>query len=202
MRRWLAWFGEKGRSAMPDRRGQKNGAGLLTVALPQFIAQGDDLTFREFVADLFAAVAAMQSLRRAISGRHGLGSTELAVLLAVWQLGRQGPVGVRAVAQHLHVAAPHATAEIRGLVKRGLLTKETDPDDTRAVRLTLTKAGQELLSELAPTLRSVNDELFAELSVEEMISLRVFFAQLIAKCPGLIAELEVAAVKRGRAAER
>lgn len=160
--------------------------GPLTVALPQFIGQGDDATFRGFVADLFAAVSAMQGLRRAIAARHDLGATELAVLLAIWQMGRQGPVGVKAVADHLHIASPHATLEIRRLVKRGLVAKAKDPDDSRAVQLSLTEAGRRLFDELAPTLRTVNDDLFANLSTGDMVSLRVFFVQIVAKCPSLI----------------
>jgi hypothetical protein len=61
----------------------------LTVTLPQFLVDGTDLQFREFIADLFAAVAGMQSLRRALAKSVGLSAAEFSVLLATWYLQKK-----------------------------------------------------------------------------------------------------------------
>lgn len=39
----------------------------LTVTIPHFLVQSDDVAFREFIADLFAAASGMQALRRALA---------------------------------------------------------------------------------------------------------------------------------------
>jgi DNA-binding MarR family transcriptional regulator len=133
----------------------------LTVSLPQFLSEGSDLEFRKFVADLFAAVAGMYSLRRALASSVGLSAAAYSVLLATWHLQRKGPVGITAIARQLHVAAAHVTAEVGDLVELGLLTKKPHPRDTRAVLIELTEAGKALLARLSPLLRKINDRLFS-----------------------------------------
>jgi DNA-binding MarR family transcriptional regulator len=133
----------------------------LTVSLAQFLFGGTDLQFREFVADLFAAAAGMQSLRRALAKSVGLSAAEFSVLLATWYLQRRGPVGITAIARHLHVASAHVTAEVGNLVSANLIKKTQDSKDTRAVILVMSKQGEEVLAELAPLLRRINDRLFS-----------------------------------------
>jgi DNA-binding MarR family transcriptional regulator len=133
----------------------------LTVSLAQFLVGGTDLQFREFVADLFAAAAGMQSLRRALAKSVGLSAAEFSVLLATWYLQRRGPVGITAIARHLHVASAHVTAEVGNLVSANLIKKTQDSKDTRAVILVMSKQGEEVLAELAPLLRRINDRLFS-----------------------------------------
>jgi DNA-binding MarR family transcriptional regulator len=133
----------------------------LTVSLPQFLSEGSDLEFRKFVADLFAAVAGMYSLRRALASSVGLSAAAYSVILATWHLQRKGPVGITAIARQLHVAAAHVTAEVGDLVELGLLTKKPHPRDTRAVLIELTETGKALLARLTPLLRKINDRLFS-----------------------------------------
>lgn len=133
----------------------------LTVSLPQFLSEGSDLEFRKFVADLFAAVAGMHSLRRALASSVGLSAAEYSVILATWHLQRKGTVGISAIARHLHVAAAHVTAEVGELVNLGLLKKKPHPRDTRAVLVELTDAGKAILAQLTPLLRKINDRLFS-----------------------------------------
>jgi DNA-binding MarR family transcriptional regulator len=140
---------------------KSNRNAALTVSLPQFLVGGTDLQFREFVADLFAASAGMQSLRRALAKSIGLSAAEFSVLLATWYLQRKGRVGITTVAKHLHVAAAHVTAEVGNLARANFIKKTQDSKDTRAVTLVVTKKGEAALSELAPLLRRINDRLFA-----------------------------------------
>lgn len=143
-----------------------------------------DLAFREFIAELFAAAAGMQSLRRAIAKSIGLGSAELAVLLGVWRLAPAGPVGIKRLAEHLHVAGPHVTDEAARLVARGYLRKAVDRSDARAVDLRLTARGQRLLTSLAPMLERINLGLFEGMTTADMRRLRALFRQLIARSAG------------------
>jgi DNA-binding MarR family transcriptional regulator len=103
----------------------------------------------------------MYSLRRALASSVGLSAAAYSVVLATWHLQRKGPVGITAIARHLHVAAAHVTAEVGELVDLGLLNKKPHPHDTRAVLIELTEAGKSLLARLTPLLREINDRLFS-----------------------------------------
>jgi MarR family transcriptional regulator, organic hydroperoxide resistance regulator len=140
---------------------RKHDISALTVTLPQFLIEGSDLQFREFLADLFAAAAGMQSLRRALAKSVGLSAAEFSVLLATWYLQRKGRVGITAIAKHLHVATAHVTAEVGRLVRAEFIKKTQHREDTRAVTVVLTRRGEKILNELAPLLQRINDRLFS-----------------------------------------
>jgi DNA-binding MarR family transcriptional regulator len=139
----------------------------------------DDQVLREFIADLYAAFSMMRILRRNIAKTVDLSSAEFSVLLAVWHLERQGNMTVRAIADHLHVAAAHVTAEVGNLVAAGLLTKTSHPSDKRAVGIGLTKLGRRLFHRVMPMLRQINDQLFAGVYYDEMVVVHRFFGRII-----------------------
>jgi DNA-binding MarR family transcriptional regulator len=157
-------IGEKPKQNKPD----------LTISLPEFLVDGTDQSLREFVADLFAAIGAMRSLRRALASTVGLSAAEFSVLLAVWTIQRKGPQGIRGIARHLHVDATHVTAEVGKLVAKGFLQKRRNPDDTRAVIVQITNRGTTVLSQLAPLLRRINDRLFSGNSASDIATVSKF----------------------------
>lgn len=146
----------------------------LTISLPEFLVDGTDRSLREFVADLFAAIAGMRSLRRALANSVGLSAAEFSVLLAVWTLQKRGPQGIGGIARHLHVDATHVTAEVGKLVAKGFLKKRRNPEDTRAVIVGITKLGTTSLTRLAPLLRRINDRLFGGNSASDIAILSKF----------------------------
>jgi DNA-binding MarR family transcriptional regulator len=149
-------------------------AGAQASAIPP-----GDAKLREFVADLYAAMSMMRLLRQEIAATLSLTSAEYSVLLAVWYLERENEMTVRAIADHLHVAAAYVTSEITRLVKNGLLTKKPDKLDRRAVGVRLTKAARELLSQLEPMLREINRPLFNGLSVRDLATVHRFLQGII-----------------------
>jgi DNA-binding MarR family transcriptional regulator len=58
----------------------------------------------------------------------------------------QPGIGVAAAARQLHLAANSVSTLVNQLADAGMLRKQTDPDDRRAVRLRLTPAAQRRLA--------------------------------------------------------
>jgi DNA-binding MarR family transcriptional regulator len=170
----------RARPPAPGRRSKAGGEGL-TVAVPELLVGGSDLDFRDFVADLFAAASGMQSLRRSLGKAAGLSGSDVAVLLAIRRLSRQDCVSVREIAEHLHVAAPHVTTELGQLAAAGLITKQANQRDPRAVDVKLTPLGRRSLALLTRLVRRVNDVLFAGMSESEMQQVHHFFRRIIAR---------------------
>jgi DNA-binding MarR family transcriptional regulator len=139
----------------------------------------DDEALREFIADLYGAISIMRILRRQIARTVDLSSAEFSVLLAVWHLERHGEMTVKAIADHLHVAAAHVTAEIGQLVNTGLLAKAAHRSDKRAVGIALSRAGRDLFHRVMPMLREINDRLFAGASYGEMARVHRFLGGII-----------------------
>lgn len=133
---------------------------------------------REFIADLFATAAGMQALRRAIGKAVNLGSVELAIMLAIWRSKPGDKIGIKSLAEHLHVAGPHITDEVVRLVSRRYLRKSIDPADRRALNLELTDKALAMLAALAPVLDRINAHLFQDISERDRRFLRASFQKL------------------------
>lgn len=176
-----------GQAASPSAGVRTNRAGATSGAPPRGnggrSAQdipAEDSKLRMFVADMYAAMSLLRLLRQEIASVLSLSSAAYSVLLGVWYLERGSDLTVRAIADHLHVAAPHVTAEVARLVEKGLLEKRPDTIDRRAVRVALTEPARALLGPLAPMLREVNASLLAGVSRHELEPVHRFFKVIIA----------------------
>jgi DNA-binding MarR family transcriptional regulator len=77
-------------------------------------------------------------------GDSGLSRTAASVL---HRLATAGPQRVTELAAYESIAQPSATTLVGRLESQGLVTRGADPDDGRAVRVTVTPAGARLLAE-------------------------------------------------------
>ena len=178
----------------PEKRRpvRKRGSETRSIGLSALAANGDERAFRDFMSDIFAAASTMQTLRRLTAQPFGLSSTELAVMVAVAKINCNP--SIRRIADHLHVSASNVTADVGKLVKARLLTKLSDPDDARAVKVALTDKGEKLIRDIAPALRAVNDRLFAKMSSHDMAILDRLLRQIIVE-GGRLVDHATAAVK-------
>ncbi len=146
----------------------------------------DDSVLREFISDFTAASALMRKLRASLAANLGLTAAGYSVLLGVWYCERRGDTSVRDLADHLHIAAAHVTAEIGDLIKLGLVTKVPSTRDKRAVSVRLSRQGRELFSDLAPLLRDVNVPLFAGVQYSDMVIVHRFLKRIVDQAPDAI----------------
>ena len=95
---------------------------------------------------------AVQSLRRIVKALHdystaveqqiGLTGPQL---WALWELGRAGPLSLKALSARMHLDPSTVTGVVDRLQKRDLLVRAPDLEDRRRVILSLTTAGAEVL---------------------------------------------------------
>jgi DNA-binding MarR family transcriptional regulator len=98
-------------------------------------------------------------------------------------------VNVRQVADNLHVAATHITTEVNTLVTKGLLEKQASEQDSRAVELSITPAGAQLLQSISPHLQMINLALFDHPKAEIITEQRRFFRRVLTGLPEALARL-------------
>jgi len=84
--------------------------------------------------------AAMRADEWGVAEEAGLTPTQLHALTFIAGRGEAG-MRLRAVAEHLGVTQPTATDSIAALVRKGLLVKQPDLEDKRAVAIRVTPAG-------------------------------------------------------------
>lgn len=91
---------------------------------------------------------------------HGLGLAQWAVLVTLW---RNGPLGVKQIAELTGNAPPAVSRIVDRMVQNGLLVRQTDLQDRRAVVVGLSDQGEKL-RDLQTVYEEVNRILLADLS--------------------------------------
>jgi MarR family transcriptional regulator, organic hydroperoxide resistance regulator len=96
-------------------------------------------------------------------GGDGLTLSQLHLVLPL----ADGPKGVGALADCAGVAPPTASRMIDGLARAGVVDRVQDPDDRRAVLVSLTDEGRRALQQKRRTLNALRRRIAAGLSPEE-----------------------------------
>lgn len=91
-------------------------------------------------------VVAMHRLLRGLRRPAGLGPTQLIVLALLLQ---HGPSRIGELAERVPCSQPTATVAVAGLQTAGLVHREPDPTDGRAIRVHVTDAGRAALYSVA-----------------------------------------------------
>jgi MarR family transcriptional regulator, organic hydroperoxide resistance regulator len=152
----------------------------LTISRPEILIDGSDRHFRRLVHSLFGFFARHEAVRTGHAARIGLVGIEYTALISIRHLeAEEGDVNVNRIADHLHLSGAFVTTVTNKLLKRGLIHKSVDPVDRRRVKLQVSAKGDELLAELAPMQRQVNDVQFGSLSKAEFLQLLDMVERLI-----------------------
>lgn len=165
----------------------------LSVSRPELLEDGSDRDFRRVIWGLLVVANRLQKYPEAFGRRVDISSAMYTTLSAIAHLQSMPGVGIKVLADHLHLPAPHVTTTVNKLVDAGMLSKRRNPDDGRGVLVSLTPAGEAALERLAPFQRQVNDALFDRLSRGEFKAFAAFVDLFVAnteRALDKVAELE------------
>jgi DNA-binding MarR family transcriptional regulator len=115
------------------------------------------------------------SWKRAVIEQAGLPFSRVRILR---RLSRQ-PMTVKQVAQAATVDAPAATVAVNDLEDRGLVVRQTDPDNRRSKLVSLTDAGRDMIRMIDAVDDPAPDAL-AALDKSELKALQTILAKLAA----------------------
>jgi DNA-binding MarR family transcriptional regulator len=95
----------------------------------------------------------------------------------IWVIGDRS-VRAGTVAQHLKLSAGAVTELVEGLVREGLVRRDTDPDDRRAVVLALTAEGRRIRERYEMAASSALAQVLGRLTPPQRRRVRAAFADL------------------------
>lgn len=93
-------------------------------------------------------VIAIHRLRRGLRAVLPPGQFNPTQLLILTQLAGSDPVRVGELAQRVHVSQPTATTVVNGLAAAGLVSRIKDTEDGRAIKVSLTEFGLQMLHDV------------------------------------------------------
>jgi DNA-binding MarR family transcriptional regulator len=99
--------------------------------------------------DAFALVVALHKLIRSLRQGAAMADLQPAQLVVLSTLLEDGPMRIGELAVRIHSSQPSATATVSNLEALGLVSREPDPADGRAIRVALTTAGHERIFSVA-----------------------------------------------------
>lgn len=97
------------------------------------------------------------------------------LLFALWDQDGQTHTEL---AGRLHIQASTVTKMVQRMEKAGFVERRADPDDQRVSRVYLTDVGRTIRESVNQVFRRLEDETFADFTLEERVLLRRFFLQM------------------------
>lgn len=158
----------------------------LTVSRPALLVKGSDAEFRRLIHDLIAYGHRLDACRDAFAASVGISGVQYEILMLV---SRAGGLSIGEVAARLHRSGAFITIEANKLAARGILDKDSDPQDRRKVLLRMNSKSMQLLEHLAPCQRRVNDVLFERMNAKRFRELRALARDLVASGDRAVAML-------------
>lgn len=145
-----------------------------TVSHAALLSAGGDQPFREILYLMVLAFGRLQTCREAFGRAVSLTGSQYTVLIGTaYRQGDHG-VSIRELAEHVQLASTHVTTEVGRLIRKGLLTKKTNPRDRRGVLVRLSRRGEAALLRVVPFIREINDVLFQDVSRADFAALSRF----------------------------
>lgn len=96
---------------------------------------------------------------------------------AIGHLREQGPLTPSALAEHFQLDRAPTSRMIGSLVKKGLVVRQTNPDNRRHALVEITAEGSNLYDKLMPQVQEINRRVLQVLSPSEM----ALFDEIIAR---------------------
>lgn len=172
----------------------------LSATRPELLVGGSDRAFRDLIWSLLIVANRLPRFPEAF-GRHiGISGAMYTVLIATAHTQGPAGVGIRGLADYMHLPAPHVTTTVGKLVEEGFVAKRPNPNDGRGVLISLTSAGAAALRRLAAFQSEVNDVLFDGIGREDFHALARLMETMTGNSARALARIE--ALDRARRARK
>ena len=103
--------------------------------------------------------------------RAAAGELSHGLLSALATVSKQGPLRLAELAQLESVSAPSTTRLVTELEAKGLVVRAADPDDGRAVLISITPEGEQMITRARAARATMLAELFRELEPSEIAAI-------------------------------
>ena len=105
----------------------------------------------------------------------GLYRGQYSILRALW---KQDGLTHTELSRHSHVRPSTMTTTIQRMEKAGLVERKRDAEDQRVSQVYLTPVGRAFQEDVEQTWRKLEEEIFADFTLEERLLLRRLFLQM------------------------
>ena len=170
----------------------------LTISHKEHLKGGSNSAFRESIYVIVQSVSCLLKCRDAFGRALGLSASQFAVMMGTGSRQGEDGVSIKQLADHITLAPTHVTTEVGRLERKKLLQKRPSPKDGRSVLVSLSPKGEREIARIAPLVRSVNDQLFKDISPQDLAVASDVARTLIANSEYAMAELRRNSSRNGK----
>ncbi|KKK38141.1 hypothetical protein WQ57_10005 [Mesobacillus campisalis] len=123
----------------------------------------NELSLKSYVVFMKAAKSVQERSKRDIES-HGINPTEFMVLEVLYHKGKQT---IQQIGQKILMTSGSMTYVIDKLENKGLIKRESCPNDRRATHVVITDKGISFMDEIFPKHENMIEQIFGVLSEEE-----------------------------------
>lgn len=170
------------KNKLPTAKGQQSGAAgsNMDSILEQWHRERPDIDPSPMVV-CGAVWRAAETLRVGVLAnlaKHDLDFAGFDVLLTLRRQGRGQSLSPSALAKEMMLSTSAMTNRLDRLEKRGLLKRESDPNDRRGLKIVLTDEGFSLADELVVSHVATEEQMLADLTEAERDTLRASLSKI------------------------
>jgi DNA-binding MarR family transcriptional regulator len=188
-----AYYSSPQLPAFPSRLQDRQNASFKVMSNPPETS-ADLLESLQHQVALFARRAEQTRLGGVGKARN---SMDRAAYLLLNRLDREGPMGVKALAEAMRIDSSTVTRQVAPLVDSGLVKRTSHPEDGRAVVLALSPRGRGRLEEVRDSRRRLMAQVTEGWTTQE----REVFTELLVRFNAALAEWHAGTVRADAAAE-
>jgi len=141
----------------------------LTISNPALLVDDSDQVLRRLALNFAVLGWLLSDIRSSFGKLIHLSPFQYVALQAIARLEHDEPWTTRVLASHFRVSTAYISMELRPLLKQGLLSSQSNPEDKRIKFLSITEQGLDLLRSLSPVQQTVNDRLYAQFDRESLL---------------------------------
>jgi DNA-binding MarR family transcriptional regulator len=156
--------------------------------MPTFVDTTPSAPYERLQHEVALFARRAEQTRLAGIGKAG-NCMDRAAYLLLNRLDREGPMGVKALAEGMGIDSSTVTRQVAPLVESGLVKRTSHPEDGRAVVLALSPRGHARLEEVRASRRRLMAVVTAEWTQDE----RELFCTLLARFNAALSDYHMAA---------
>ncbi|HHW91721.1 MAG TPA: MarR family transcriptional regulator [Firmicutes bacterium] len=137
--------------------------------MPENTLQGREAGYLELLSKLFCRTLVRGVYKQALEAGNDLTAVQLSCL---HYLNRHENVNASSIAEGLVISRAAATNLVERLVRKGLVTREVNPEDRRQVFIQLSPLGKEALARALSHQREYFSRIVSRMKEEDLVALR------------------------------
>ena len=139
---------------------------------------------RAFLGLIRAGAALERALDRSLANEHGIGLHQFEVLLFLASASDDHTMAMTELRRRTPLSQSRVSRVVSGLEAEGLVRRETDPEDSRAINVVMTPQGMATFQAARPRHhKDLQEHLFSILTDAEISSLATITSKILATEP-------------------